>query len=257
MTERILDVTGYKQALKESKTLEDQGRLENLQEFLSVTMQFDRDWQPQDEQSDPFVDFLADLALVSDQDSDEQTTDEVTLMTLHAAKGLEFPVVFLVGMEEGIFPLGRANFDENELEEERRLAYVGITRAKEELFLTNAYSRMLYGKSQNNTPSRFIAEIDQNLIKLAAKTATQIPFSSKRFDFKKPYQQSKQTIVKSKTTQVPKETWQVGDKVKHKAWGLGTVVKANGKDEDLELDIAFDGQGIKRVLATFAPITKA
>lgn len=148
MTEQILSITGYQKALNDANTLEAKGRLENLEEFLSVTKEFDENWDPEDEESDPFTDFLADLALVSDQDGVDQNDDVVTLMTLHAAKGLEFPVVFLIGMEEGIFPLGRAAMNESDLEEERRLAYVGITRAEEKLYLTNALSRMLYGRTQ-------------------------------------------------------------------------------------------------------------
>lgn len=261
MTKKILDITGYKAALEESKTLEDQSRLENLQEFLSVTQQFDQEWQPEDEQSNPFVDFLADLALVSDQDSVEEEPDEVTLMTLHAAKGLEFPVVFLMGMEEGLFPLSRAAFDENELEEERRLAYVGITRAEEELFLTNAFSRMLYGKSQSNAVSRFIGEITPELLEFENNTAAQIPFSNKTKQtqtVKKPiYRKPAGTIEKNQGTGADKKEWNVGDKVNHKAWGIGTVVKVSGSGENMELDIAFEGQGIKRLLAAFAPITKA
>ena len=134
----------------------------------------------------PFVDFLADLALVSDQDSVDEDPDEVTLMTLHAAKGLEFPTVFLMGLEEGIFPLGRAVMDEGELEEERRLAYVGITRAEEELYLSNAFSRMLYGRRQSNQVSRFISEISDELLQsdnetLASyqpKTKVDVPYSA-------------------------------------------------------------------------------
>lgn len=261
MTKKILDITGYKAALEESKTLEDQSRLENLQEFLSVTQQFDQEWQPEDEQSNPFVDFLADLALVSDQDSVEEEPDEVTLMTLHAAKGLEFPVVFLMGMEEGLFPLSRAAFDENELEEERRLAYVGITRAEEELFLTNAFSRMLYGKSQSNAVSRFIGEITPELLEFENNTAARIPFSNKTKQTqtvkKTIYRKPAGTIEKNQGTGADKKEWNVGDKVNHKAWGIGTVVKVSGSGENMELDIAFEGQGIKRLLAAFAPITKA
>src|SRR5699024_249428 len=108
--------------------------------------------------------FLNDLALVSDIDSLEEETSQVTLMTLHAAKGLEFPIVFLVGMEEGLFPLLRANDDEADMEEERRLAYVGITRAEEELYITNAISRTIYGRTQFNRPSRFVDEIEEDLL---------------------------------------------------------------------------------------------
>ena len=260
MTQKILEATGYKQALEANNSLENQSRLENLEEFLSVTRQFDQEWQPEDEQADPFVDFLADLALVSDQDSVEENPDEVTMMTLHAAKGLEFPVVFLIGLEEGIFPLSRAAFDENELEEERRLAYVGITRAQEELFLTNAISRMLYGRTQSNQVSRFIGEINDELLQLESSTAAQIPFAKKQVATKpqaKPiYQKPAGTIERPKGTGADKESWSVGQKIKHKAWGQGTIVKVSGSGENLELDIAFDGQGIKRVLATFAPISK-
>ncbi|WP_422119947.1 DNA helicase PcrA, partial [Latilactobacillus curvatus] len=153
LTEQLLDKTGYKKALEVENTLEAQSRLENIEELLSVTKQFDEHYEPEEDDSDLFVDFLAELSLVSDLDSVEEEASEVTMMTLHAAKGLEFPVVFLMGMEEGIFPLSRALLEEDELEEERRLAYVGITRAESKLYLTNAYSRMLYGRQQSNQAS--------------------------------------------------------------------------------------------------------
>ncbi|MCT3598769.1 DNA helicase PcrA, partial [Levilactobacillus brevis] len=144
MTSELLDQTGYMASLKASKNLEAETRIENIEEFLSVTQKFDDDWDnaDHDETEDRLVEFLADLALVSAQDDVEEEPAEVTLMTLHAAKGLEFPVIFLMGLEEGIFPLSRAMLEDDELEEERRLAYVGITRAQEKLYLTNAYSRM-------------------------------------------------------------------------------------------------------------------
>lgn len=260
LTEIILDESGYKESLRIKNTLEDQSRLENLEEFLSVTKQFDENWQPEEEESDPFVDFLADLALVSDQDSVEEEADEVTLMTLHAAKGLEFPTVFLMGLEEGIFPLSRATFDENELEEERRLAYVGITRAEEELYLTNALSRMLYGRRQSNPASRFVDEISDELLTHEGETlesyvgqnksTLNVPFE------KKHYRKPAGTVEKATGTGADKKQWNIGDKVEHKAWGIGTVVKVSGSGEESELDIAFAGQGIKRLLAAFAPITK-
>ncbi len=138
LTETLLDKTGYRAALEQTRTMEAEARLENINEFLTVTKQFDEQNDAEgtevaDENGDNvrLVDFLADLALVSDQDDVEEEPSAVTLMTLHAAKGLEFPVVFLVGMEEGVFPLSRAATDPDELEEERRLAYVGITRAQE------------------------------------------------------------------------------------------------------------------------------
>ena len=222
--------------------MEAETRVENLEELLSVTQGFDARYQPENEDSDIFVDFLAELALLSDQDEVEEDAQEVTLMTLHAAKGLEFPVVFLVGMEEGLFPLSRAAMDEGELEEERRLAYVGITRAKQKLYLTNAYARMLYGQRQNNPASRFIEEIDPELLDIsgAAQPKSDIPV----------------TVKPAPTTGAGKTSWEAGDKVEHRKWGIGTVVKVTGTGDDQELDIAFKAMGIKRLLAAFAPIKK-
>jgi DNA helicase-2/ATP-dependent DNA helicase PcrA len=160
LTELVMTQSGYRQMLAEKNDPDSQARLENLEEFLSVTKEFDDKYQPEDPESiDPVTDFLGTTALMSDLDDFEEGDGAVTLMTLHAAKGLEFPVVFLIGLEEGIFPLSRAMMDEDLLEEERRLAYVGITRAMKKLFLTNAFSRLLYGRTQANEPSRFIDEI--------------------------------------------------------------------------------------------------
>ncbi len=261
LTDVILDRAGYRQALKKTQSLENESRLENLDEFLTVTQQFDSSWQEDEEHEDPFVDFLAELSLVSDQDSVDEEQNEVTMMTLHAAKGLEFPVVFLIGMEEGIFPLSRAMTDEDELEEERRLAYVGITRAQQELFLTNAFSRMLYGRKQNNPTSRFIEEIDDDLLQSENEQRTSIAGFTQHRTARQinPYKQASLrpgTVTKPTTTGAEKKAWNVGDKVFHKAWGEGTVVKVSGEGENTELDIAFDSQGIKRLLASFAPISK-
>ncbi|GBG94733.1 ATP-dependent DNA helicase PcrA [Ligilactobacillus salitolerans] len=264
LTDAILEQTGYRKLLKQTNSLENESRLENLDEFLTVTQQFDSTWQEDEDHEDPFVDFLADLALVSDQDSVDEEQNEVTMMTLHAAKGLEFPVIFLIGMEEGIFPLSRAMMDEDELEEERRLAYVGITRAQQELFITNAFSRMLYGRKQNNPASRFIGEIDDQLLvhENDENQQTVSPFARQRVAQAKqvnPYKRSQMkpsTVSQPVTTGAEKKAWNVGDKVFHKAWGEGTVVKVTGAGDDVELDIAFAAQGIKRLLAAFAPISK-
>lgn len=260
LTEEILDKSGYLSALKSSKSLQDQTRLENLQEFISVTQKYDQD-NPDQTGQDNLVNFLSDLALVSDQDDLEDDAAEVTLMTLHAAKGLEFPVVFMMGMEEGLFPLSRATEDESELQEERRLAYVGITRAKEKLYLTNAYSRMLYGRRQNNMESRFVNEIKPELLKYENAQQQDSPVTTP-FDRRTrratatTYQGPAQPVMKPKGTGAERAAWNVGDKVEHKAWGTGTVVKVTGAGEDMELDIAFEQKGIKRLLAAFAPITK-
>ncbi len=268
LTNEMLDQSGYLEALKKEKTLEAQGRVENIQEFLSVTKEFDDSYQPEeDSDSDRFVDFLTDLALVSDQDDVEDESSEVTLMTLHAAKGLEFPVVFMMGMEEGIFPLSRALLEDDQLEEERRLAYVGITRAKKKLYLTNAYSRMLYGRTQSNPASRFVGEISDDLLKFENGTAgsqlteSKLPFSNMRRNNSyaratATTYQSRATVAKNSGTGADSVSWTAGDKVTHRKWGEGTVVKVNGSGTDTELDIAFKSQGIKRLLASFAPIEK-
>ncbi|MCH4171700.1 MAG: DNA helicase PcrA [Lactobacillus sp.] len=265
LTQAMLDKTGYLEALKKQNNLEANTRIENIEELLSVTQKFDESYEPENEDSDKFVDFLADLALVSDQDDLEEAS-EVTLMTLHAAKGLEFPVVFLIGMEEGIFPLARAAQDEDQLEEERRLAYVGITRAQKKLYLTNAYARVLYGRTQSNPASRFISEIDDDQIDYANQNVAAIPFRKRsgntRADnqFQRAtagtYSQARAAGPVAKTSGAGKESWQAGDKVTHKKWGTGTVVKVSGSGENAELDIAFKAEGVKRLLAAFAPIEK-
>ncbi|EOH86764.1 ATP-dependent DNA helicase PcrA [Enterococcus asini ATCC 700915] len=266
LTREVLEKTGYEDELKRQNNLESQNRLENLEEFLPVTMEFDKTYEAQSEEEqeapeDKLTIFLNDLALLSDVDSYEEEASEVTLMTLHAAKGLEFPVVFLVGMEEGVFPLSRAMMEEAELEEERRLAYVGITRAEEALYLTNALSRTLYGKTQYNRPSRFVSEIESELLQgkgngaPGEKKAPVATFAPKVF--KPQYKQPVTTGVPGKKeTSAAGVTWKVGDKVEHKKWGQGTVVRVGGSQKDLELDVAFPSQGIKRLLASFAPITK-
>ncbi|MCY9806671.1 DNA helicase PcrA [Lentilactobacillus senioris] len=261
ITENLLENSGYVKALQASKTLEAQSRIENIEEFISVTQKYDQE-HSDGSGVDNLIDFLSDLALVSDQDDVQEETSQVTLMTLHAAKGLEFPVVFIMGMEEGLFPLSRANQNEAEMQEERRLAYVGITRAKEKLYITNAFSRMLYGRRQNNPESRFVNEITPELLHPENQGRTEGTGPRTPFDRRTDqavasiYKRPSQTVEKPKETGANKKQWQIGDKVSHKAWGTGTVVKVSGQGEDMELDIAFDQQGIKRLLAAFAPIVK-
>lgn len=255
LTEKILDEFGYLDALKADKTLEAEARIENIQEFLGVTKRFDDNYEPEDEGANSLEDFLAEVSLLSDQDDLEDEGNEVTLMTLHAAKGLEFPVVFLVGMEEGIFPISRALNDPAELEEERRLAYVGITRARQELYLTNAMSRMLFGRIQSNPASRFIEEIDKKDLNVEQSEKAIIDISARRQ--KSSFHKVKPVAKKAAgAVGADKKTWNIGDQVQHKAWGIGVVTKVMGTGEDMELDIAFAEQGIKRLLAAFAPIKK-
>ena len=267
LTEKILQDFGYTAALKAEHTIEAETRLENLDEFLSVTKRFDDEYEENDdsdETENALSDFLAEVSLLSDQDDLANNDDQVALMTLHAAKGLEFPVVFLVGMEDGLFPLSRSLMEDDQLEEERRLAYVGITRAKRELFLTNAYSRMMYGRMQNNPPSRFLEEIDQD--DLDIENTVPITFSNDNYQTQTaPFANSDERaraqvytpkIKPAGAVGAEKKGWNVGDQVEHKSWGKGVVTKVNGKGEDMELDIAFSGKGIKRLLAAFAPIKK-
>src|SRR5699024_10901202 len=164
IVEEVLEKTGYIEMLKKDNTIESDSRIENLEEFLTVT----KDFEKTAGEDKSLVAFLTDLALIADIDSMEDETlennEKVTLMTLHSAKGLEFPVVFLIGLEENVFPHSRSMMDNDEMEEERRLAYVGITRAEKELYLTHAQMRTLYGKTNMNRISRFIKEIPEELI---------------------------------------------------------------------------------------------
>ena len=264
LTEKLLADFGYKEALENEHTIEADTRLENLNEFLTVTKRFDDNYEPEDEDSTALGDFLSEISLLSDQDDLENQDNLVALMTLHAAKGLEFPVVFLVGMEEGLFPLSRATGDPSELEEERRLAYVGITRAEKKLYITNAFSRTMYGRPQNNQPSRFIDEIEDKDLEFVnpvqSNSAMSIPFAKSSERATSQVYRPKTRIETAKKASgavgADKKSWNVGDQVSHKAWGKGVVVKVNGSGEDMELDIAFASQGVKRLLAAFAPIKK-
>lgn len=269
LTDEILTKSGYLQMLKAENDLQAQTRQENLEEFKSVTQEYDqKHGEDEGDNRQKLMNFLSDLALVSDQDDVDEEAPKVTLMTLHAAKGLEFPVIFLVGMEEGIFPLYRSLSNEKELEEERRLAYVGITRAKRKLYLTNAYSRMLYGRVQRNQPSQFVEEINDDLIKFenadgsGKAKSTNTPFAkaaaqATTFTAQRRAHGLKHSAKQESTgTGADKQAWKVGDKVQHKKWGQGMVVSVNGSGNDMELDIAFPNEGVKRLLAQFAPITK-
>lgn len=256
LVEEVLEKSGYREMLKAEKSIESQSRLENIDEFLSVTKNFE---DASEDKS--LIAFLTDLALVADidkLDDDGQKSDAVVLMTLHSAKGLEFPVVFLIGMEEGVFPHSRSLMDETEMEEERRLAYVGITRAEQELYITNAQMRTLFGRTNMNPPSRFIKEIPEDLL-----DGIQQPVQGKRGA--SPFQDSPRQTMRRNAVVRPAAaatggdslSWSVGDKAVHGKWGTGTVVSVKGSGEGTELDIAFPSPvGIKRLLAKFAPIQK-
>jgi DNA helicase II / ATP-dependent DNA helicase PcrA len=262
LVEEVLEKTGYKEMLKAEKSLEAQSRLENLEELLSVTKNFEGT-----NEDKSLVAFLTDLALVADIDSmddDGEKADSVVLMTLHSAKGLEFPIVFLIGMEEGVFPHSRSLMEEAEMEEERRLAYVGITRAEQSLFLTNAQMRTLFGRTNMNPASRFINEIPAELlegVETEKKSFGSFGGSSSfgGGSFGKPAAVRKPVIRPVSASSGGEEVgWKVGDKAEHGKWGIGTVVSVKGQGEGTELDIAFPSPvGVKRLLAKFAPIKKA
>ena len=282
LVELVLKKTGYSAALAAQATLESQARIENIEEFLSVTKNFDENPDnPTDETGlDKLSRFLNDLALIADTDDGDTESSEVTLMTLHAAKGLEFPVVFLVGMEENVFPLSRASEDEDELEEERRLAYVGITRAEKILYLTNANSRLLYGRTNYNQPTRFLREISSDLLNyqgLARPANSSFKVSYTNSDTNKfgqgmslaqalqerkrqaaPSSISTGSLPFGKSNQPSKTdvAWAIGDIAHHKKWGDGTVLAVSGSGNSQELKINFPEVGLKKVLASIAPIEK-
>ncbi|HHL0680541.1 TPA: DNA helicase PcrA [Streptococcus agalactiae] len=279
ITENLLDKTGYLEALQVQNTLESQARIENIEEFLSVTKNFDDNPEITVEGEtglDCLSRFLNDLALIADTDDSATETAEVTLMTLHAAKGLEFPVVFLIGMEEGVFPLSRAIEDADELEEERRLAYVGITRAEQILFLTNANTRTLFGKTSYNRPTRFIREIDDELIQYQGLARPVNSSFGVKYSKEQPTQfgqgmSLQQALQARKSNSQPQVTaqlqalntnnshetsWEIGDVATHKKWGDGTVLEVSGSGKTQELKINFPGIGLKKLLASVAPISK-
>lgn len=282
LVELVLERTGYTEQLVAQATLESQARIENIKEFLSVTKNFDEDSENDTEETglDRLSRFLNDLALIADTDDGDQESSEVTLMTLHAAKGLEFPVVFIIGMEENVFPLSRAAEDEDELEEERRLAYVGITRAEKVLFLTNANSRLLYGKTNYNRPTRFLNEISSSLLDyqgLARPANTSFKASyvngkavqfgqgmslaqalqeRKRQAAPSSISSSQLPFGKNVAANQPTIDWAIGDIAHHKKWGDGTVLEVSGSDSSQELKINFPEVGLKKLLASVAPIEK-
>ena len=284
LVEAVLEKTGYVEILNVQATLESKARVENIEEFLSVTKNFDDNLDSQEEETglNKLSRFLNDLALIADTDSGSQETSEVTLMTLHAAKGLEFPVVFIIGMEENVFPLSRASEDPDELEEERRLAYVGITRAEKILYLTNANSRLLFGRTSYNRPTRFINEISPDLLTYQglarpANTSFKASYTSGNTTFGQGMSLA-QALQERKRNTAPtsiqssglpfgqfasnskssssETSWSIGDIALHKKWGEGTVLEVSGSGATQELKISFPEVGLKKLLASVAPIEK-
>lgn len=253
LLQEILEKTKYLDYLNEDpETYED--RVNNIKELSSMFVKY------QEESDDPQLsEFLEDVALISDIDSYNEDEDSVVLMTLHSAKGLEFPIVFIPGMEEGIFPGSQAMYSEEELEEERRLAYVGITRAKEKLYLVNAQQRMLYGTTSRNMPSRFIREIPSDVVedistrvhstnvsRFASLKTAHAPTSTSAHKFGQAGNVSAQ----------PHAEYKVGDTVVHKSFGTGTILSLQPMGNDTLMEVAFDKAGTKKMMANFARLEK-
>ena len=229
LIEIVLDKSGMKEALKKEKTLEADIRLENLEEFKSITKNFE-----EKEGLISLEDFLLEISLVADKEEYKDDPNRLTLMTVHQVKGLEYPYVFIVGLEEGIFPHRNSMNSESEIEEERRLMYVAITRAMKKLYITNAKKRMLYGEEKNNVPSRFINEIDEKLLNVenASKEAV---------------------IKKEKNVYEDDVDYKYGDKVLHDKFGVGVVIGINKSI----ISIAFNKDiGIKQLLKNHKSIKK-
>lgn len=254
--ELLLDRSGLVRELEKELTPESRTRIENIREFLSVAQEF----AETAEEKPTLEDFLAHISLVADIDDAEEVGDRVLLMTLHSAKGLEFPVVFIAGMEEGVFPSYRSLYDEDQLEEERRLCYVGITRAQEEIYLTNAKCRMLFGSTSYNRVSRFISEIPEHLIANPFQSARSTSAASDSW----PGSRGKMDLndLKSRirafnrVSREEGESVEVGDRVLHKKFGEGTVIKKTPDGGDYQLEINFDQYGMRRLLESYAKLKK-
>jgi len=232
IVQEVLEESGYLQELKAQGTEEADNRLENVQELYNAVLQFEED----SSEATSLSDFLANASLASDLDDLGDERNRVSLMTLHSSKGLEFPVVFLVGLEQGLFPSYRSLDDPAAIEEERRLCYVGITRAQERLFLTHARARRLYGSREPASPSLFLAELPRDL--LLSNSATAIP---RRMTT--PVQEIREKQVDAPNTH--EDDWSVGDLVVHKGFGAGTVTHIFGAGNKICLAVKFPGQGQK------------
>jgi len=271
LVRRLLQDTGYVRALEEERTIESRIRIENLNELLTATEDF------QEQNRDATLDaFLDQVALITDME--QQTSGEgkaktpatsVTLMTLHNAKGLEFPLVIMAGMEEGLFPHSRSAESEDELEEERRLCYVGMTRAKEKLVLTHAFERRLYGYPQANLVSRFVEEIPAELVERRGQTSSggtygkrpvvweDAPSYEKEFVWSDSHSipQKTSATVKAPEKQAPKGSggkYYNGAVVKHLKFGIGTVQRSEGSGDDLKISVSFPGHGVKTLSVKYA-----
>ena len=246
LTETILHTSGYLMDLRNEGTIEAQGRLENLDEFIALTVEFERN---SDDKS--LAAFLETVALVADIDNYQTDSDTIVMMTLHSAKGLEFPAVFLVGLEEGLFPHSRSLLENRELEEERRLCYVGITRAEQRLYITFANMRTMYGNFNTSVPSRFLLELPKESI-TNLKAIRKSAMDGMPVGVGKPAVNLKTGANKAAN---PEEI-QIGCKVSHPKWGVGTVVTKEGSGAEAQVKIAFPGLGIKSLILAYANLER-
>ena len=266
LIDKVLDLTGYRAMLKAQDELEGKSRLENAEELISNAVQFMRTH----EEDSSLSAFLEETALVADIDNYDADADAVVLMTVHSAKGLEFPVVFLPALEENVFPSSQAVYEDAELEEERRLAYVAVTRAKQRLFITHARERLLYGKTSYNKLSRFVSEIPQSTLDMeksfeptmrpmsaptgsVSRRATEDAHSLSEF--------AKMTSGKGFAPTVKKptgarETFSVGERVSHPVFGNGVIMSVTPAGPDVLYEIAFDNFGTKKMMGNYAKITR-
>jgi len=255
LVEAVLDSSGYIAGLRASPDPQDETRVENLAELVAVGREFDENYP-----SGTLVEFLEQVSLVADADEipseDGDQGGVVTLMTLHTAKGLEFPVVFLTGLEDGTFPHMRSLNDASELEEERRLAYVGITRARQRLFLSRAGSRSAFGSPQWNPPSRFLDEIPADLLTWERTDADRASFAGRGSA------SSRSDVVRLNPRGAGRHASAVpvsvvaGDRVTHDSFGLGTVARVEGTGDNTMAHVDFGDSGVKRLLLRFAPLEK-
>ena len=249
--ELILEKTNYVNYLLAEKD-ESETRIENIKELASNILKFEEEYGENANLST----FLEEVALLTDIDNYDSDSNAVTLMTMHSAKGLEFPVVFLPGFEDGIFPGIQTLYNEDEIEEERRLAYVGITRAKEELFITKAQTRMLFGSTSRYKPSRFLLEIPEELVLFTESTKQATTSFSHFMSRPKVAPVIKNLGTYSKPQPQNKNSYAYGDKVKHKIFGVGTIISATSMGNDTLIEITFDGAGNKKLMANFAKLEK-
>ncbi len=241
MVEAAATESGYMLELEAERTIEAQGRIENLRELSGVAAEHEARFP-----DEGLAGFLEQVALVSEQDEYDEEASSVTLMTLHNAKGLEFPVVFIIGMEDGVFPHYRSMGDSAQLEEERRLAYVGITRARERLYLTHAWSRSLFGTTSYNPPSRFLAEIPSDLLRSIEEDELREAGAGDGSSIRRAVEVGTRPTVDVAA----------GDTVLHDKWGEGVVLTVSGRGSDAEATVMFEDAGQKRLLLAYAPLRK-